>query len=158
LDYNAPRSGNYTALSSGSEVPEEVKMDELDNRQDLTNLPRPYQSVAREHSRVWQAYEALGKAVADEGPLEQKTRELIKLGMAAGAGSMSAVQSHTHRALNAGATPDEVEHTLLLGVTTLGWPTAMAAYTWARVALEDRARGTAPGDAESAGGDTPWPR
>ncbi|HET9496335.1 MAG TPA: carboxymuconolactone decarboxylase family protein [Chloroflexia bacterium] len=136
---------------------QEMAMDELERQENLHNLPGPYRSLAQEHSRVWQAYEALGKAAAEEGPLDLKSRELIKLGMAAGAGSMSAVQSHTHRALHAGATPEEVEHTLLLGVTTLGWPTTMAAYTWAKVALEDHTRGERIG---SEGDDrgSPWPR
>lgn len=133
-------------------------MDDLKKQENLQNLPGPYQSLAKEHSRVWQAYEALGKAVAEEGPLGLKTRELVKLGMAAGAGSVSAVQSHTHRALDAGATPEEVEHALLLGVTTLGWPTAMAAYTWAKVALEDRTRGNTLGKGAADDRDSPWPR
>jgi 4-carboxymuconolactone decarboxylase len=133
-------------------------VDEVERQEDLRNLPGPYRSLAREHSGVWQAYEALGKAVADEGPLDLKTRELIKLGMAAGAGSVSAVQSHTHRALAAGAAPEEVEHTLLLGVTTLGWPTTMAAYTWAKVALEDHARGKAGTGENADDRDSPWPR
>jgi AhpD family alkylhydroperoxidase len=136
---------------------QEVAVDELERQENMQNLPGPYRSLAQEHSRVWQAYEALGKAAAEEGPLDLKTRELIKLGMAAGAGSVSAVQSHTHRALDAEATPEEVEHTLLLGITTLGWPTMMAAYSWAKVAVEDHARSQA-GGASGDKRDSPWPR
>jgi len=55
--------------------------------------------------------------------------------MAAATRSESAVQSHTHRALEAGATTAEVEHAILLGVTTLGFPTMMAALTWAQAAI-----------------------
>jgi AhpD family alkylhydroperoxidase len=68
--------------------------------------------------------------------LPPKTRELIKLGMAAAAKSESAVQSHTHRALEAGATPAEIEHAVVLGVTTLGFPAMMAALAWAQSAIE----------------------
>jgi 4-carboxymuconolactone decarboxylase len=103
----------------------------------MENLPKPYQQFAQDHSAVWEALEALGKAAAGEGPLDQKTRELVKLGMAAGAGSVTAVQSHTRRALDAGASPQEIEHTIVLGVTTLGFPTMMAALNWAKVAIAD---------------------
>lgn len=101
----------------------------------MRQLPQPYERFKQDHPNVWRAYDALGAAAAGEGPLDPKTRELIKLGMAAAMHSESAVQSHTHRALEAGATPAEIEHALLLGVTTLGFPTMMAALTWAQAAI-----------------------
>jgi AhpD family alkylhydroperoxidase len=64
-----------------------------------------------------------------------KTPELIKLGMAAASKSKSAVQSHTHRVLDAGATTAEIEHALMLGITTLGFPIMMSALTWAKRAI-----------------------
>ena len=100
----------------------------------MAKLPRRYQQFQQEHGTVWQAYEALGAAAAEAGPLEPKVRELIKLGMAAAIQGETAVHSHTHRALEAGATPAEVEHTILLGVTTLGFPTMMTALSWTRAA------------------------
>jgi AhpD family alkylhydroperoxidase len=58
--------------------------------------------------------------------------------MSAANKSESAVQSHTHRALDAGATSKEIEHTLLLGINTLGFSTIMAAITWAKAAVAAR--------------------
>ncbi len=106
----------------------------------MSTLPKPYQLFRREHPRIYAAYEALGAAVADGGPLDAKTRELIRLGMAAANRSESAVESHTHRALDAGATPDEIEHAITLGVNTLGFSTMMAALTWAKQALSTHER------------------
>lgn len=103
----------------------------------MTRLPRPYQRFQQEHARVWQAYDQLGAAAAEEGPLDARTRELIHLGMAAAIHSESAVQSHTHRALDAGCKPQEIEQAIILGVTTLGFPTMMAALTWAKAAIEE---------------------
>lgn len=123
----------------------------------MNNLPKPYQQFSKEHSRLWEAYEELGKAASEEGPLDLKTRELVKLGMATASKSYSAVQSHTHRALEAGASAEEIEHAIMLGVTTLGFPAMMAALSWAKVAMADRAKG----DSASTGQDerdTPWPR
>lgn len=101
----------------------------------MSDLPKPYQQFMQDYAQVWQAYDQLGAAAAAAGPLDQKLRELIKLGMAAAVRSESAVHSHVHRALEAGATVDEIEHALVLGATTLGFPTMMAALMWARAAV-----------------------
>lgn len=101
----------------------------------MSSLPRHYRQFRDEQTGVWQAYDALGAAAAAAGPLTPKVRELIKLGMAAAIRGETAVRSHTHRALEAGATPAEIEHTILLGVTTLGFPTMMTALSWAQAAM-----------------------
>jgi 4-carboxymuconolactone decarboxylase len=101
----------------------------------MSELPSSYQNFTQEHPEVLRAYEALGMAASREGPLDEKTRELVKLGMAAASGSVSAVQSHTHRALHAGVRPEEIEHAIILGITTLGFPTMMAALSWAKAAM-----------------------
>jgi AhpD family alkylhydroperoxidase len=98
----------------------------------MSQLPKPYQQFRTNYPEVYKAYEQLGEAAANAGPLDAKTRELIKLGMSAANRSESAVQSHAHRALETGATSEEIEHALLLGINTLGFPTTMAALTWAR--------------------------
>jgi AhpD family alkylhydroperoxidase len=102
----------------------------------MAKLPKFYLRFKQDHGRVWKAYEKLGAAAAEDGPLDAKTRELIKLGMTAAAKSESALQSHVHRALEAGATPDEIRHALILGVTTLGFPAMMTALAWAQAALD----------------------
>jgi AhpD family alkylhydroperoxidase len=104
----------------------------------MGKLPQPYHQFKKEHARVWRAYDKLGAAAAEEGPLDLKTRELIRLGMAAATKSESAVHSHTHRALEAGVTVAEVEHAIVLGVTTLGFPAMMTALTWAKAAIAAR--------------------
>ncbi len=104
----------------------------------MKQLPKTYQEFRDLHPKVYAAYESLGAAAAEAGPLDAKVRELIKLGMAAANGSESGVQSHTYRALESGATEDEIEHALLLGINTLGFSRMMAALSWARGALASR--------------------
>ncbi len=106
----------------------------------MSQLPKPYQQFRSDHADVYDAYEKLGEQAANAGPLDAKVRELIKLGMAAANGSESAVQSHTHRALESGATPQEIEHGILLGINTLGFSKMMAAMTWAQQAMTTSAR------------------
>lgn len=102
----------------------------------MSELPKSYRKFKDEHQDVYEAFEQLGETVACCGPLDGKTRELVKLGMAAAIGSQGSVQSHTHRALEHGISPAEIEHAIVLGVTTVGFPKTMAALSWAREALD----------------------
>ena len=93
-------------------------------------LPKHYAMVMSKHPKFNRALQALGKALRDEGPLDEKTAQLIQLAAAAGIRSEGSVHSHAKRALAAGATPEEVRHALFLLVTTIGFPTVMAALSW----------------------------
>jgi 4-carboxymuconolactone decarboxylase len=94
-------------------------------------IPEAYQAFQEQYQAVWTAYDRLGAAVHQQGPLDEKTRELIKLGMAVGARLEGAVHSHTRKALAAGATAEEIRQAILLAIPTVGFPTMMAALTWA---------------------------
>lgn len=76
------------------------------------------------------AVENLGATARAAGPLDKKTTELIQLGVAAASGSTGAVHSHTRRALAAGADRREIEHALLVLVSTIGFPKVAAALAW----------------------------
>jgi AhpD family alkylhydroperoxidase len=93
-------------------------------------LPPIVEKFAREHPRIWKTYNQLGDAAADSGPLDAKTQRLVKLALAVGRGLEGAVHSHVRRGLRAGLTKQEIEHVALLGITTIGWPSAIAALSW----------------------------
>jgi AhpD family alkylhydroperoxidase len=76
------------------------------------------------------AYEQLATAAHDQGPLDDKTRQLVKLALAIGMGHEGAVHAHTRRALAAGIRPAEIKHVVTLAVTTMGMPNTVAAFTW----------------------------
>lgn len=105
----------------------------------MSELPRTYQRFRSQYQELWKAFDHLGATAAEAGPLESKYRELIKLGMAAARQSESAVKSHTHRALEAGVTAEEIQHAVLLGITTVGFPAMMAALSWTQMAIADHA-------------------
>ena len=100
-------------------------------------LPKAYENFKKAYPKIWQAYDRLGAAVHDSGPLDKKNRELLKLGMAIGARLEGAVHSHTRRALEAGATAQEIYHVVLLVLTTLGFPHTVAALTWVEDDFKD---------------------
>lgn len=96
------------------------------------DLPPPgaYQDFKHRYPAVVEAYEKLGKACHWQGPLEPKVRELVKLGIALGAGLEGAARAHVRLGLKAGALPDEIRHAALLATTTLGFPTTMRSMGW----------------------------
>lgn len=79
---------------------------------------------------VLTAVENLGTTVREAGPIDKKTSELIQLAVAAASQSTGSVHSHTRRALQAGASEKEIYHTLLLLVSTIGFPKIAAALAW----------------------------
>jgi alkylhydroperoxidase/carboxymuconolactone decarboxylase family protein YurZ len=93
-------------------------------------LPSGAGRLADRYPTVWSAYERLGEAVADAGPLDAKTRRLVKLALAIGGGSEGAVHSHVRRAVAEGVTVQELRHVMLLAVSSLGLPAAVKAMTW----------------------------
>ncbi len=105
----------------------------------MEKLPKRYTEFLKNYPEVGAAYTALGEAVANSGPLDAKTRELIKIGVSVGARMESAVRSHTRRALDAGATPEEVRHAALQATTTVGFPNMMAGLSWVDEVLAARA-------------------
>ena len=75
---------------------------------------------ANQYTDVFDAYEKLGTKVHQAGLLDKKTRELVKLAMSSGAQKEGAVHSHTRKALEAGCTPEEIRHVVLLLLPTVG--------------------------------------
>ena len=89
-----------------------------------------YQKMSKKFPGVLAAVENLGTTVREAGPIDRKTSELIQLAVAAASQSTGSVHSHTRRALEAGASAEEVYHTLLLLISTIGFPKVAAALSW----------------------------
>lgn len=104
----------------------------------MGKLPPSYTDFQRTFGRVWKAYDHLGAAVHQEGPINAKFRELIKLGLAIGGRLEGAAKAHTRLAVERGATKEEIRQVALLAITTSGFPTAMAALTWVDDVLSKR--------------------
>jgi len=102
----------------------------------LMYLPQVYESFAEKYPQVLKDYQQLGKSCRASGPLEEKYQDLIKLGIAIGANSRGAVMSAVRKALTAGATPEEISQSVLLALTTTGFPNMIAAMGWVNEVLE----------------------
>ncbi len=98
-------------------------------------LPKIYEKFMKAYPDVFQTYEKLGVACRKAGPLDEKTQNLVKLGIAIGANSRGGVMSHTRKALDSGATREEIMQALLLALTTTGFPNMIAAIEWVEEVL-----------------------
>ena len=87
---------------------------------------------------VMNAHQELGRTLRNAGPLDARHGHLIQLAAAAANRSEGAVHSHVKRALDAGATAEEIYHALVLLTSTVGFPTVAAALCWAREIIEDK--------------------
>lgn len=94
------------------------------------DLPAGAGKVADQYPEVWNAFQSLGEACAEAGPLDHRTRRLVKLALAVGAGSEGAVHSHMRRGLAEGIEPEALKQVAMLAVPTLGLPAGVAALTW----------------------------
>lgn len=93
--------------------------------------PKFYLALREDHPEVFKALEGLGGAVRSAGPLDERTSHLVQIAAAAAMRSEGAVHSHARRALAAGVKPKEIEHALLLLLSTIGMPQVVAALSWA---------------------------
>jgi alkylhydroperoxidase/carboxymuconolactone decarboxylase family protein YurZ len=94
------------------------------------DLPSGAAMIADNYSDIWQAYSQMGEACSKAGPLDDRTKRLVKLALSIGAQSEGAVHSHARRALAEGLSADEIKHVALLAIPTLGFPQAVKTLTW----------------------------
>ena len=80
--------------------------------------------------KVYSDHEALGKEIHENsGPLDEKTRWLIKIAISGASRHALALETHITKAREAGVTDDEMKQALLLLIQTTGFPTFMEAYS-----------------------------
>lgn len=109
----------------------------------MSDAPRPpktYRQFTERFPELERAWEAARRGEA-AAPFDAKTLRLLKLALAAGARQQGAVHSATRKALAAGAGADEVLAVAALAATTLGFPGAVAVFSWIRDELPDERAG-----------------
>lgn len=93
-------------------------------------LPKAVNQFRKRHPEVWKAFNDLGERCHEAGPLDEKSRRLVKLALSIGAGLEGATHSAVRNARKAGIKPEEIDHVAVLAITTLGLPAATRAITW----------------------------
>lgn len=93
-------------------------------------LPEHYMSVMERFKEYSEVLNKLGVVAKESGPLDEKTSQMVQLAASAAIRSEGAVHSHTKRAIEAGASEDEIYHSLILLTSTIGFPNVAAAISW----------------------------
>jgi 4-carboxymuconolactone decarboxylase len=104
----------------------------------MSKLPKHFTDFVETYPDVGQAYNQLGKAVGAAGPLDKRVQTLIKVGIAIAAGQEGGTHSAARKALDAGATAEELRHTAILCLTTIGFANMMKGLAWVEDVLKDR--------------------
>jgi 4-carboxymuconolactone decarboxylase len=108
-------------------------------------LPRAYVSFTERFPDVAEAQGSLARRIRDRSPFDEKTDRLLTFALAVGAQATGAVRSNVRKALQHGATVEELQAIALGAITTCGFPTAVAALRWIDEVI---AAGDAPGTEE----------
>lgn len=102
----------------------------------MGSIPKSFSKFVEAYPEIGKAYGDLGEAVGNAGPLDAKTRQLVKVGIAIAAGLEGGTHSHVRKAIEAGANPDEIRHAALQCLTTIGFPAMMKGLSWIEDVLE----------------------
>jgi 4-carboxymuconolactone decarboxylase len=96
----------------------------------MKDIHEAFKKFKKEFPAISEAHEALGKVIHEKsGPLPEKTRWLMKVAISGASTHRIALETHITKAREAGATDEEIMHTLLLIIQTTGFPTFMEAYS-----------------------------
>jgi 4-carboxymuconolactone decarboxylase len=104
----------------------------------MTYLPDIYKNFKTQFKDVGKALDELSVKCNNWGPLDDRAKRFVKLGIAIGLTSEGGVRSHARRALAEGITPDEIRHAVILATTTAGFPEMIAAMKWVEEVIENR--------------------
>ena len=97
--------------------------------------PKAFRQFVERHPKLGEAWEMISQAGA-EGPLDERTQRLVKLGIAMGAMRSGSVHSGVRKALALGITAEEIQQVVALAAGTVGMPGAVACFDWVQDVAE----------------------
>ena len=87
----------------------------------MRKIPETYIEFTKLYPEVATAYETLAGECHEAGPLKQRDRALVKLGIAIGSWTEGAIRSQVRKGLDVGLDPDEIRHAFILALTSIGF-------------------------------------
>jgi len=97
----------------------------------LPKPPKVYQEFVGRFPALARAWDAINDAGAG-GPLDPRTRRLVKIAASMGAMREGAVRSGVRKARAEGISLEEIEQLVPLVAGTIGLPSAVACWNWVR--------------------------
>lgn len=107
-----------------------------DNLKKNPKVPGTFKQFITRFPELGDAHENIAKAAEAAGPLDRKMCLLVKVGICVGAGLESALKANIRKAIQAGATEAQVEQVIVQAMNTVGFPSTVAAWSWARQQFE----------------------
>lgn len=103
----------------------------------MDKIEKNFKYFLNKYEDIYKAYENYGQMVHNHGgPLDEKTRWLIKVAVSAACQHHYSVRTHIRKALKNGCTRDEIEHAIMLVAPTAGFPSFMEALMCLREELD----------------------
>jgi len=98
--------------------------------------PRTLQEFEKLFPETWKAYTYFRDTCDHEGPIDPKTRELIKIGIEVARKRHGGLIAHLTRAQEAGAKKSEIYQAILLATPLIGLPDVLDAFHFVREHLK----------------------
>ncbi len=94
----------------------------------MNKIKDNFNYFTKQHKDIYEAYANFGKAIHEQGgPLDDKTKALIKIAISATTHNEFSLETHIKKAAQVDCNRQEIEHAILLTAPTAGFPTMMRA-------------------------------
>jgi alkylhydroperoxidase/carboxymuconolactone decarboxylase family protein YurZ len=95
----------------------------------MEDVHKIFSQFKEDFPEIHEKHEALGREVHEKGgPLDEKSRWLIKIAISGACNHKRALETHIRKAMAAGIDEDEIKHALVLLIPTAGFPAFMKSY------------------------------
>jgi alkylhydroperoxidase/carboxymuconolactone decarboxylase family protein YurZ len=95
----------------------------------MENVHKIFSQFKEDFPEIHEKHEALGREVHEKGgPLDEKSRWLIKIAISGACNHKRALETHIRKAMAAGIDEAEIKHALVLLIPTAGFPAFMKSY------------------------------
>lgn len=95
----------------------------------MDDIHENFSEFKKDFPKIFELHTDLGKEIHENsGPLDEKSRWLIKISISAACNHKRALTTHLLKAKSSGLSDDEIKHALLLLIQTAGFPIFMKAY------------------------------
>jgi alkylhydroperoxidase/carboxymuconolactone decarboxylase family protein YurZ len=92
--------------------------------------PKKFLEFTNKYPAIAKSYSDLGEAVHHAGPLDEKTRALVKCAISGATRLEGGFHAHVRKAQRLGILKEEIQHVVLLSLPTVGFPHMMMLMSW----------------------------
>ena len=103
----------------------------------MSSPPKTYRKFIDTFPSLGEAWESMRRAGNESGELDESSKLLVKIGIAAGAMREGAVHSAVRKARAGGVSDRDILQVVALAASTLGLPSTVAVWTWVDEVLKE---------------------